>query len=154
MTNFFHLTIVTIAIIAAFAVVTRAHEGATGVAKDRMDLMQSMSREMKEISRRVNANRDLAAIGVSAARIRDTAPRLAALFPPGSGTGITDAKPEIWQRWDEFQGKALALQKESAALGAVASAGDPKAIGAQFTALIRACTGCHTDFRRGKADRY
>lgn len=154
MSNFFRFAILTIAIVAAFAVVTRAHEGATGVAKERMDLMQSMSKEMKEISRRVNANRDLVVIGESATRIRDTAPRIAALFPPGSGTGITDAKPEIWQRWDEFQGKALVLQKESTALGAIASAGDPKAIGAQFTALIHACTGCHTDFRRGKADRY
>lgn len=136
------------------AAVSNAHEGATGVAKDRMDLMQGMSKDMKEIARRVNANRDLAAIGVIAKHIHDSAPQIVGLFPVGSGTGITDAKPEIWRDWKGFEGKARMLETESAALAATASSGDPKVIGAQFTALIRACTGCHTDFRRGKADRY
>jgi cytochrome c556 len=151
--KWFFSSVAVVALVAVTAV-SSAHEGATGVAKDRMDLMQGMSKDMKEITRRVNANRDLTAIGDIATHIHDAAPHIAGLFPVGSGTGITDAKPEIWQDWNGFEAKAQKLAAESAALAATASSGDPKAIGTQFTALIHACTGCHTDFRRGKADRY
>lgn len=153
MTRLFRVTLA-LTLIAAATVASSAHEGATGVAKDRMDLMQTMSKDMKEIARRVNTNRDLAAIGEFAKHVHDTAPRIIGFFPEGSGAGITDAKPEIWQHWNEFQAKTQKLESESGALATIASSGDPKAIGAQFTALIRSCTGCHSDFRRGKADRY
>jgi cytochrome c556 len=138
----------------AVAGATLAHEGATGVAKERMDLMGSMSKDMQDIAKHVNANRDLPAIAGLAARIGETARKISGFFPEGSGTGITDAKPEIWQYWDRFQGKVQKLQEQSGALASAASSGDPQSIGAQFTAVIRACTSCHTDFRRGKADRY
>ena len=141
-------------LILAIAAGTSAHEGATGVAKDRMDLMQAMSKDMKEIARRVNANRDLAAIAAIAQRIHDRAPQIAGLFPEGSGAGVTDAKPDIWRNWSAFEAGTQKLGAESAALAAVAPAADPRAVGKQFTALIHSCTGCHTDFRRGRADRY
>jgi len=144
-------------VVTALAVVgataTLAHEGATGVAKERMDLMQSMSKNMKEISRRINANRDLAAIGAAATRIHDTSQQIPSLFPADSGTGITDAKPEIWQHWDEFQDKVRKLGETSAALASLGSSGDVQTVAAQFKEVIHACTSCHGEFRRGKADR-
>lgn len=152
MKKFFSFT--AIAALVAVATMAVAHEGATGIAKERMDLMEAMSKDMKEISRRVNANRDLAAIGPIAQRIHDRAPQIAGLFPEGSGTGVTDAKSEIWRNWTAFEAGTQKLAAESAALAALGSAADPRAVGTQFTALIRACTGCHTDFRRGRADRY
>lgn len=153
MKQFFRWLIV-IGIVAACAAATSAHEGATGVAKERMDLMGSMSKDMKDIQKRVSGNRDLVAIADVAGRIRAAAPKIPSLFREGSGTGITDAKPEIWKNWDDFKAKVQKLEDESGKLASVAASGDPKAIGTQFTALIHACTSCHGDFRRGKADRY
>ena len=130
-----------------------AHEGATGVAKERMDLMGDMSQRMKDISKRLNANRDLAAIAGDANRVKDLAPHIADLFPKGSDQGITDAKPAIWQQWDEFVGDAKKLGEQAAQLAAVATSGDPRAISDQYRTVAKACIACHDSFRRGRADR-
>ena len=149
-----HLRLLAVAVsFLAPTIVTFAHEGATGPAKERMDLMGDMSKAMKDIYKHVSGNRDLPAIAELAGRIHADAPKIPDLFPVGSGTGITDAKPEIWKSWDDFQAKVQKLEDESAALTSIAASGDPKAIGAQYTEVIHACTGCHTDYRRGRADK-
>lgn len=124
-----------------------AHEGATGIVKTRMDAMESMGKSLKEISRRLRANQNLAGIEGEASHIRETAAHITALFPPGGDTKPTDALPAIWRRWPEFQAKAAQLEAESARLAAVAATGDPKAIAAQFKAVGQSCAGCHHDFR-------
>jgi len=137
----------------ALTATTLAHEGATGVAKERMDLMGDMSQHMKEISKRLNANRDLKAIAVDADHITQVAPHIPDLFPKGSDNGITDAKPVIWEQWAEFLADVKKLSDESAALASVASSGDPKAISNQYRTLAKACIACHDTYRRGRADR-
>ncbi len=124
-----------------------AHEGASGIIKERMDAMGIMAKAMKDASRRIEANRNLAAIKADAEKISAIAPKIPGCFPPGSTQPPTDAKAEIWQRWDEFQTLAQRLRTESEALAAAAANGDPKAIGEQFRVLGRACTACHEPFR-------
>ena len=74
------------------------------------------------------------------------------LFPEGTAKGEvevdTRALPVIWERWDEFQQAAQALQQESAKLVEVAESGDQAAIAQQLGALGRqACANCHETFR-------
>lgn len=128
--------------------VVAAHEGATGIVKERMDAMTAMSQAMKAIGKFIEANRDLAAIQDEAGHVRDIAARIPQWFPPGSTAKPTDALPTIWQRWPEFQARAAQLQQESTKLATVAASGDPKAIAAQFRAVGQTCTGCHTDYRQ------
>jgi len=71
--------------------------------------------------------------------------------PKGSGpeAGDTNAKDDIWQKWDDFKAAAARLDTESAKLVQVAKGGDMKAIGAQVAAMGKnACGGCHTEFRK------
>jgi cytochrome c556 len=124
-----------------------AHEGATGIVKERMDAMAGMSHAMKAIGHLIEANRDLAAISNEVAHIRDIATHIPSWFPPGSTTKPTDALPTIWQRWPDFQARAAQLEQESAKLSTVAASGDPQSIAAQFRVVGQTCTGCHTDFR-------
>jgi cytochrome c556 len=138
---------------AALAAATQAHEGATGAAKERMDLMESMSKDMKDILKYIKANRDLGAIAPLATHIHDTAPGIAPLFPPGSNTGITDAKAEIWQKWNDFERMVQKLEETTAQLAAIAGSSDAAAINTQFRAVVHSCTDCHSDFRRGRADK-
>jgi cytochrome c556 len=126
--------------------VVSAHEGATGIVKERMDAMTTMSNTMKTIGRFIEANRNLAGIQDEADRIRNIAAHIPQWFPPGS-TKPTDALPTIWQRWPDFQARAAQLEQESTKLATVAASGDPKAIAAQFRAVGQACSGCHQDFR-------
>ena len=70
------------------------------------------------------------------------------LFPEGSLTEKSKAKPEVWQKWPEFEAAAKKLQTESEKLRDSA-----KAKNAQQTQDIvkdfgrNACGACHTPFR-------
>jgi cytochrome c556 len=125
-----------------------AHEGATGITKERMDAMESMSKAMKAIRRYVEGNRNIAAIKDEADRIRELAGRIPQWFPPGSDTKPTDALAAIWQHWPDFQARAAQLEQQSAKLAAVAASGDLRSIAAQFRAVGQSCSACHADYRQ------
>jgi cytochrome c556 len=72
------------------------------------------------------------------------------MFPDGSGSGITNAKPEVWERWPEFKSKAKALVDEAERLQQQAVAMDASAILNQYRAIDRVCADCHHLFRRPK----
>ena len=148
-----HRSLALAALLCGVAVSSIAHEGATGPAKDRMDLMGDMGQHLKAIAKRLNANRDLAAVANDADRIAELAPRIPDLFPAGSDRGITDAKPAIWQHWDEFVGDEKKLDDEVKKLSALAASGDPRALADQYRAVTKACVACHESFRRGRADK-
>jgi cytochrome c556 len=125
-----------------------AHEGATGITKERMDAMESMARAMKAIRRSLEGNRNSAAIQNEADRIRDMAVLIPQWFPSGSDAKPTDALPAIWQRWTDFQARATQLEQESAKLAAVAGSGDVKNIAVQFRVVGQTCSACHADYRQ------
>jgi cytochrome c556 len=124
-----------------------AHEGATGIVKERMDGMETIANAMKEIHGRIVGNRDLAGIRPVAARIVALAQRMPQWFPPGSNMSPSEALPTIWQRWPEFQAGAARLEHEAGLLAAAASAGDPKGIAEQYRAVGEICNDCHRQFR-------
>lgn len=69
------------------------------------------------------------------------------IFPEGSDFGETNAKPEIWDKPDDFK-KALARFKSAAdAMAKVAASGDMKAAPAALKTLGGACGGCHDAFQ-------
>ena len=68
-------------------------------------------------------------------------------FTPGSETGDTQAKPEIWLDMDDFKAKMEKMQGEAAKLAQVAKGGDFDAIKAQFGETGKACKACHDKYR-------
>ena len=83
------------------------------------------------------------AIAAGAAMIPD-------IFPEGSDTGNTAAKPEIWQDWAKFEAAARALDAAAVKLADAAEGGDMAAIGARAGDVGKACGGCHEPFRKKK----
>jgi cytochrome c556 len=141
------------AAIAAFALAfamaclpSAAHDHATGVVKERMDMMEIMGKRMKAIRDRLDKKRDLAAIKADAESIASHASHLVHLFPPGSTQRPTDARSAIWQNWNDFERQAAALETESKRLAAM-SADDFSALGAQVRAVTQSCTACHEKYR-------
>ncbi|HZJ12801.1 MAG TPA: cytochrome c [Methyloceanibacter sp.] len=128
-----------------------AHKGATGVVKERMDLMKRQKDDMKVIGLMAKGKTPFdAAKAADAARdIETTAAKIHELFPEGSGGGHSEAKDAIWSKWDEFTGDADALQTQAKALAAAleTSAPDWKT---DFKAVIDACKTCHKSFRAEK----
>ena len=139
--------------IAAACLPSAAHEHATGVVKERMDMMEVMAKRLKAIRERIDAKRDLSAIKADAEAIATHAPHLVHLFPPGSTQKPTDARGTIWQNWNDFERKATALETQSRKL-VNTSADDLAALSAQSRAVTEACGACHEKYRtkRRKGD--
>jgi cytochrome c556 len=75
-------------------------------------------------------------------------------FPKGSVGEKSRAKPEIWDKWDQFSKLPVKVKDVASALAKAAVAKDDAAVQAQFTILgpgdpfrTGACFDCHKDFR-------
>lgn len=68
-------------------------------------------------------------------------------FVPGTDTGETKAKPEIWQDMDDFKAKMDKMNQETARLAQVAQNGDFEALKAQVGETGKACKACHDKYR-------
>jgi cytochrome c556 len=132
--------------IAASCLPSAAHDHATGVVKERMDMMEVMGKRLKAIRDRVDSKRDLAAIKADAEAIASHAPHVVHLFPPGSTQKPTDARAAIWQNWPDFERKATALEAESRKLMS-ASPDDLSGLNAQVRAVSQTCRACHETYR-------
>jgi cytochrome c556 len=131
-----------------------AHGGATGVIKERMELMKSLGDRMKEMGAMVKGKApfDAAAMADSARKIQQTAPEIAHLFPEGSLHKLSKALPAVWKEREKFNELTERLIQEAGNLNDVAMTGDRRSMMIQFTKVGKTCSSCHTDFRKKKKD--
>ncbi len=132
-----------------------AHSGATGVVKDRMDLMKSVAAQMKTIGDMVKGQSAFDAVAAASAAdaIGVHAQGVAVVFPEGSMDHPSEATAAIWQNWDAFMALSEEMRIKAAVLSdAAAAASAVSAIRPQFMALGQTCSDCHTDFRKTVAD--
>jgi cytochrome c556 len=139
--------IAAVGIVLSFAgLAHEGHEHATGVVRERMELMTEMGKRLLAISKRLRANKELDRIAPDARAIKEASSKIIAEFPPGSTQSPTAAKPVVWQQWDDFTEKVKKLQTEAEKL-LTANPGDGDALRAQFRAVAFACDGCHETYR-------
>ena len=108
-----------------------AHGNATGIVKERMDLMESIGDAMKAITAMMRGKEEYEVEKVR--RLAGTiashgGEKMTALFPEGSLDQPTEALPAIWTDWEQFS--ALAAQLEDYAGALAAAAGNERAGGA------------------------
>jgi cytochrome c556 len=72
---------------------------------------------------------------------------LQALFPPGSNVGKSDAMANIWDDFDDFQGRFINNVELSKAMKAAAEAGDAAAYGDVVKQIGSSCGACHQNYR-------
>ncbi len=89
-----------------------------------------------------------------AAQIAENAKLVAAAFKKNAPSTATDAKPEIWKDWAEFEAAIDDMEKAARNLEAAASGPDAAAIGPAVKALGKSCGGCHKVFRKPKEESY
>jgi cytochrome c556 len=95
----------------------------------------------------VAAKGDVKPLEASAKAIQRFAALMPGLFPKGSDTGDTKARPEIWSDAAGFAKAAAALGETSAKLAVLAKAGDAEGVEAQVKLVGAACGACHKDYR-------
>lgn len=83
-----------------------------------------------------------------------TARMVPAAFERSVSAGKTDAKAEIWTKWDDFKEDAEAFAAASEKLAKVADGGDTTAIVAQVKEVGGTCQHCHESFRKPKEESY
>jgi cytochrome c556 len=93
-------------------------------------------------------------IKAHAEQLASAASLIPSAFKKDVSEGLTDAKPEIWKNWDEFEQYANDLKTASDALAEAAGEGDMAAIGEKVQGVGHACKQCHEDFRKPKEDSY
>ena len=121
--------------------------GSGDIVADRQRLMRLNGANWKDIQDKAKAG-NIEAIAVNAETISLNAMHIPALFPEGSLTEKSNSKPEIWQRWAEFQREAKNLQTWAEKLRDTAKTKDAAATEAIMKDFGRqACGACHTPFR-------
>jgi cytochrome c556 len=115
---------------------------------NRQRLMRLNAASWADIQAKAKAG-NIEAIAVNAETIAVSSYHIPALFPQGTDTPESKAKPEVWQRFDEFQGVAKNMRERAESLRDAARAKDA----AQVEAMVKefgakACGACHTPFRQ------
>jgi len=115
---------------------------------ERQALMKEQGAAMRSISDKLKAGQ-IQAIAPDAEKLESTSKRITKLFPEGSVNASTSrAKPEIWQKWSEFEGYAKSLQTKATQLEATAKTGNAQATQTMVADLGKTtCGACHTTFR-------
>ena len=139
-------TCVAVIVVCVLTFSASSHEHATGIVKERMDLMAAIGKRMKSINAHIKEKRQLNTIKDDARAIAESAPHIAHLFPPGSTQHPTEAKTTIWQNFQDFESKAKVLEAESAKLAQL-SENDFAALAAQVRTVSLTCSGCHESYR-------
>lgn len=128
-----------------------AHEGATGVVKQRMDAMKQIGQSTKVLGQMIRgqASFDISVAKDAVKAIDRHAVRSKALFPKGSDKHPSEATQEIWTKPDEFA--AIFQELETAAqtlFNQLDNANDPNDIKIEFGAIAKTCKSCHSTFRQ------
>jgi len=124
-----------------------AKSGSGDIVADRQRLMKLHGQVWADIQAKAKAN-NIEGIEVSAETLAINAQYIPAMFPEGSLTDKSKAKPEVWQKWPEFEAAAKKMETEAVKLRDAS-----KAKNAQLTQDIvkdfgrNACGTCHTPFR-------
>ncbi|MXN66189.1 cytochrome C [Stappia sp. GBMRC 2046] len=132
--------------------VSYAHKDATGIVKERMDLMSGIAKSMKSIAQMVKSGEvDAHAARAAGKRIAEHASEIASLFPEGSIEGDSEATPAIWENFEDFSKKASALQAAAQSLADTpVDSIDRQALAGELQNLGGACKSCHETYRQKK----
>ncbi len=162
------VSVVALIVIAKTAI---AHEGATGVVKERMDGMSEMAAALKAIAPMVNGQSEYdPALIRNAAEIlqQHAGENLTNLFTEDSKSMVSQASETVWEKPEEFVNLALQLDLYARGL-AIAAENNPSTdaaidvlrpltldamaelpVNAIFAEIGRTCSACHEGYRERK----
>jgi cytochrome c556 len=123
------------------------------IMHDRHEGMEDIGDAMKVAGRWAKSESgDVTAVRGAAATIARLAPQASGWFPPGTGPDVakTRAKPEIWQKPEDFAAKLRNFQQAAQAFNAAAQGSDRAAVVSAQGDLGKTCKACHDLYRAEK----
>ncbi|HYB42731.1 MAG TPA: cytochrome c [Candidatus Methylomirabilis sp.] len=133
--------------VGGFAAGQSAKMSPADTVATRQRLMKLNGASWQDAQAKIKAG-NIEAVAVNAETMAIIATQITMLFPEGSMTDQSKAKPEIWQKWPEFEAAAKNMQTEAEKLRDAAKSKDAAATEAVAKDFGRqACGTCHTPFR-------
>ena len=123
-----------------------AHEGATGVVKERMDRFKASKESVKQIKRALKTE-DWSVIQQEAKDLQRWAAEMSDFFPEGSDGKPSEAKANIWSDWEGFLRSADLYQEGTESLVKAASDKSLEATATSFKGMLKSCKSCHNEFK-------
>jgi cytochrome c556 len=137
-----------IGVAAGCATQSASKTGSGDVVADRQRLMKSVGANWADIQAKAKAG-NIEGVAVNAEVLALYSQQVPSLFPPGSGTEKSKAKPEIWQKWSEFDAAAKNFGAQAEKLRDAARAKNEQLTQDLVKDFGRqACGSCHTPFRQ------
>ena len=122
--------------------------GSGDLVADRQRLMKLNGASARDMNDKLKAGQ-IEAIAVNAETIAINAQHIPSLFPQGSMTDKSNAKPEIWEKRPDFEAVAKTLQTKAEEIRDAARAKDQPKVEALMKDFGRTtCGACHTSFRK------
>ena len=122
-----------------------AHEGATGIIKERMDKFSEARQQMRQMRQALSDTAKIAEISQS---MLPWAQEMENAFPAGSDGAPSEASPQIWTDREGFASKITAYHEAILTLNEAALSGDETATIAAYQALGASCKSCHRSYRQ------
>lgn len=133
--------------VASGAVAQMAKIGSGDPIADRQRLMKLNGASWRDAQDKLKAG-SIEAVAVNAETMALNALHIPTLFPRGTLSDKSAAKPEIWEKWSEFEAAAKNLETWAVKLRDAARSKDADATQAIAKDFGRqACGTCHTPFR-------
>lgn len=124
----------------------QAHEGATGVVKDRMDRFKASKESVKQLKKALKT-KDWSVIQQEAKDLQQWASEMSNFFPEGSNGKPSEAKDNIWSDWDGFLRSVESYQAGTEKLVKASANKSLDATANAFKATLKSCKSCHNDFK-------
>ncbi|QGG81012.1 hypothetical protein GH975_10710 [Litorivicinus lipolyticus] len=123
-----------------------AHDGASGVVKERMDRFGASKDSAKAIRGGLKSG-DFARIQTHARALNTWAAEMTTYFPEGSNPSPSEALDSVWTDWAGFSAKAGDYEMATARLLSVSQTSDSDATAVAFKQVMVSCKGCHDDYK-------
>lgn len=124
-----------------------AHQGATGIVKERMDAFAKSRDQMKQM-RRALQNNQFEKIADISADMQSWAKEIVNAFPDGSQIAPSEAADSIWTDKDGFANAAKHYESSLIQLNEAALTYDRDAVVTAYSAVGQACKSCHRSYRQ------
>ena len=123
-----------------------AHDGATGIIKERMDKFQKSKSLMKEINKGLQ-NNNFSVITKSSEKLVVWAQEMGNYFPEGSDIPPSKASSDIWNDPDGFKKAIKNFELASLELSMKSQNKNMDQTIASFRNLAGTCKGCHQKYK-------
>lgn len=145
LTGKFLLKVMTVLLFFSFT--ATAHQGATGVTKERMDKFMQMKHDLRaSFDEAKNGHFDI--VIRKSRQMAEWGRVMPQFFPEGSGRPPSEASQTIWQDFDDFTLHGLQMTKAAEDVIIAAENKDTDAVITALKGVSQTCSACHRQFRK------